>query len=105
MLQLNKAFALKDLGDLHYFLDIKVQPIAIGLHLSQHKYIGDLLQRTGMLIVKPFPSPMVTATGHSLSAYKGCLLSNATEYRSVVGALQYATITRPDISYSLNRVC
>ena len=26
-------------------------------------------------------------------------------YRSVVGALQYATITRPDIAYSVNKVC
>lgn len=26
-------------------------------------------------------------------------------YRSVVGALQYATITRPEITYAVNRVC
>ncbi|MCI53881.1 retrovirus-related Pol polyprotein from transposon TNT 1-94, partial [Trifolium medium] len=26
-------------------------------------------------------------------------------YRSIVGALQYATITRPDISFDVNKVC
>ena len=42
-----------------------------------------------------------------LSALDGDLLStdDATEYRSLVGGLQYLTITRPDVSYAVNRVC
>lgn len=32
-------------------------------------------------------------------------MTDPSLYRSVVGALQYATITRPDISYAVNRVC
>ncbi|KAL5775315.1 hypothetical protein ACOSP7_012872 [Xanthoceras sorbifolium] len=103
--QLHKSFALKDLGALSYFLGIEVSSTSTGLHLSQQKYITDLLHRTGMLTARPFPSPMVASTGHSLSAYTGSPVSNSTEYRSVVGALQYATITRPDIAYSVNRVC
>lgn len=31
-------------------------------------------------------------------------LSDPFLYRSVVGALQYATITRPDIAYAVNKV-
>ena len=32
-------------------------------------------------------------------------LANPTPYRSLVGALQYATFTRPDITFAVNRVC
>ncbi|XP_043705244.1 uncharacterized mitochondrial protein AtMg00810-like [Telopea speciosissima] len=35
----------------------------------------------------------------------GALLSNPIEYISVVGALQYVTLTRPDVSSALNRAC
>ena len=42
-----------------------------------------------------------------ISADVGELLSpeDATEYRSLVGGLQYLTITPPDISFAVNRVC
>lgn len=41
--QLNSAFALKELGPLHYFLGIQVSCNQSGSYLSQTKYITDLL--------------------------------------------------------------
>jgi hypothetical protein len=37
------------------------------------------------------------------SALDGTLLPS--EYRNIVGGLQYLTITRPDVSYDVNKVC
>jgi histone deacetylase 1/2 len=47
------------------------------------------------------------ATSDKLSRHDGTPLQAAdvTRYRSVVGALQYLTHTRPDISFSVNKVC
>ncbi|RVW43508.1 Retrovirus-related Pol polyprotein from transposon RE1 [Vitis vinifera] len=73
------------------------------MHLSQSKYITDLLQRTSMLNSKAAATP--GTVGLSLSQFDGDLMDDVTMYRSVVGALQYATLTRPDIAFSVNKAC
>jgi histone deacetylase 1/2 len=102
---LKSDFALKDLGELHYFLGIEVSKIRNGILLSQGKYSGDLLRRTGMINCKAVSTPM--STSEKLSAHEGTHLGleDATRYRSVVRGLQYLTLTRPDISYAVNKVC
>jgi hypothetical protein len=40
---LSSEFKLRDLGAVHYFLGIKVQPTTMGLMLCQHKYILNIL--------------------------------------------------------------
>jgi histone deacetylase 1/2 len=74
-----------------------------GLHLCQNKYICDLLHRTKMVGAKPLASPIVTGT--KLSSFDGEVLSDPTDYRYIIGALQYCTITRPDIAYVVNQLC
>ena len=88
-----------------FFLGLEVSRSSAGLTLTQKKYSLDLLRRAGMLKCKHVNTPM-SATDR-LSALDGDSLSSddATEYRSLVGGLQYLTITRPDISYAVNRVC
>jgi histone deacetylase 1/2 len=101
---LSEAFAVKDLGKLHYFLGLEVTHDDTGLSLTQKKYSHDLLRRAGMLMCKTTTTPM--SSSEQLTSVDGTLLSSedATEYRSLVGGLQYLTITRPDISYAVNRV-
>lgn len=94
---------MKDLGDPHFFLGIEAKRTSTALVLTQTKYTSDPLTRTHMQDSKTCPTPL--ASGSKLSAYDGAPLSDATEYRSIVGALQYFTITRPDICYAINQVC
>ncbi|KAL0539391.1 hypothetical protein IC582_023603 [Cucumis melo] len=97
---LNSQFALKDLGKLSYFFGVQVSyPTTGGLFLSQSKYIIDLLQRTKMLDAKPISTPMVSGP------FQGEPFHDVHLYRSVVGALQYATLTHPEISYNVNKSC
>ena len=39
---LERDFALKDLGDLHYFLGIEVKKVTDGIVLSREKYVSDI---------------------------------------------------------------
>ena len=96
------TFALKDLGELNYFLGIEVTKNSTGLQLSQSKYIVDLLNRHEMVTCSPVPTPMVTS--HSLVKNSGAIIPNASQYRSVVGALQYVTLTRPKLAFSVNKL-
>jgi histone deacetylase 1/2 len=102
---LAQDFALKDLGELHYFLGIEVNKVPDGIILSQDKYASDLLKKVNMSDCKPVSSPL--ATSEKLSAFEGTPLgpNDSTKYRSVVGALQYLTLTRPDIAFPVNKVC
>ena len=85
------------------FLGIEAKRTSTSLVLTQTKYTLDLLTCTHMQDSKPCPTPL--ASGSKLSAYDGAPLSYAREYRSIVGALQYLTLTRPDICYAVNQVC
>jgi hypothetical protein len=102
---LKSDFTLKDLGPLSYFLGIEVKQTSDGICLSQDKYTTDLLKCVGMFSYKPSITPL-SSTG-KLSAHEGEVLSleDATRYQSIVGALQYLTLTHPNISFSVNKVC
>ncbi|KAK1617826.1 hypothetical protein QYE76_023343 [Lolium multiflorum] len=101
--RLHSEFAMTDLGDLHYFLGMKVSRSSAGLFLSQRQYALDILQRAGMSDCHPSPTPVDTSS--KLSASDGDLLPDATDYRSIVGGLQYLTLTRPDLSYAVQQAC
>jgi hypothetical protein len=101
--KLKADFAMKDLGPLGYFLGIQATRDCNGLHLRQTKYVLDLLKRTHMLESKPYRAPCIA--GSKMSRFDGELLADPAEYKHIVGALQYVTLTRPDIAYSVNQLC
>jgi hypothetical protein len=93
-------FSMTDLVLLHHFLNIVVLCDSSGLCLSQRKYIIDLLSRVGMLDCQPSRTPVDT----SLKLFgDGEPFSDVTLYHSLTGALQYLTLTRPKISFSVQQ--
>lgn len=101
--RLSTEFAIKDLGPLHYFLGIEVVRHTDGFFLHQQKYAHELLERAGMLNCKPVPMPIDTKA--KVSALDGLPAADAAFYRSIVGALKYLTLTRPDLQYAVQQVC
>ncbi|WVZ13928.1 hypothetical protein V8G54_011494 [Vigna mungo] len=89
---LHSTFRIKNLGDLTYFLGLEVARNSKGIHLSQRKYVLDLLAETGMLDSSPIPTPM------SLNG------DAAASYRRLIGKLIYLTTTRPDITFAVNHL-
>jgi histone deacetylase 1/2 len=102
---LSSDFALKDLGDLHYFLGLEVHKQSHGLLLNQEKYASDLLTRVGMTLCTPCPTPLSTTDTLNLTDGSPLGPEDITRYKSIVGGLQYLTLTRPDLSFSVNKVC
>jgi histone deacetylase 1/2 len=102
---LNKNFVIKDLGDLYYFLGIEVKRMRNGLLLTQEKYANDLLHKVGMQGCKSAPTPLSSTEQLSLTDGTPLGSDDSTQYRSIVGGLQYLTLTRPDLAYSVNKVC
>ena len=94
---------MTNLDALHHFLGISVTRSADGLFLSQRQYAVELLQRAGMAECHSTTTPVDTHA--KLSATAGAPVANPSTYRSLAGALQYLTLTRPDLAYAVQQVC
>lgn len=94
---------MKDLEHLNYFLGIVVTRHKHGLFLTQKKYVEDILSRVGISSCKTCPTPVDTKP--KMSVAHSVPYEDPSLYRSLAGALQYLTFTRPDISYVVQQIC
>ena len=85
-----------------YFLGFEAYRDSTGLYLSQHKYIQDLLIKTKMTQAKPTSTPMCAK--HKLALTNSKKFEDPVVYTSTIGAIQYLTMTRPDISFVVNKL-
>lgn len=81
-------------------MGLEVSHTTSGIFLSQAKYAYDILVHARLLETKPVAIPLSTSEPFTS---KGMPFHDPTLYRSLVGALQYLTITRPDLSYAVNQ--
>lgn len=80
-----KESTLKDLGLVNYFLGFQVTHTSYGLHLSQMKYIKDILAQAKMRFVKGFTFLM--NDGQTLIAFGSDVIVYPQLYISIVGTL------------------
>ena len=98
---LHGQFHSKDLGMLKYFLGVEVMRRKCRIFLFQRKYVLDLLSETGKLGAKLCQSYMA----QNLHLTRECeLFEDLERHRRLVGKLNYLTVTRHDIAYSVSVV-
>ncbi|KAE8660043.1 hypothetical protein F3Y22_tig00116959pilonHSYRG00508 [Hibiscus syriacus] len=100
--QLGDMFSLKDMRSLLFLLGIEVIPTRAGLFLSQHKYVRELLANTSISGVKDVSAPL--STTHSLQLVDGTAVVDNSEFRRIIRSLQYLSLTRPNISFAVNKL-
>ncbi|KAK3003556.1 hypothetical protein RJ639_018935 [Escallonia herrerae] len=93
---------MKDLGTLNYFLGLEVSIAADGYHVSQAKYVFDLLSCADLTDSKTAFIPLEPNV--RFTPLDGTPFRDPTLYRTLVGSLVYLTVTRPDIAYVVHLV-
>ncbi|XP_070055390.1 uncharacterized mitochondrial protein AtMg00810-like [Nicotiana tomentosiformis] len=100
--------AVKDLGDLKYFLGIEVLRSKSGILLNQRKYYLQLISDLGLGGAKPVLTPIdlnQKFTSAEFDRHTGVtndeVLSDTNEYQRLISRLIYLTITRPNIIFAV----
>ena len=103
---LSQQFQVKDMGELHYFLGVKVAQDhkAGSVWIGQQSYTENILKKFGMEDAKSIRTPVDT----SAKLIKGGNDDTSVDqhlYQSAVGSLLYLSVaTRPDITYAVSNV-
>ena len=104
---INKAeggqFKVRDYGEPTAFLELEIERnrAARSLLLHQQQYVRSMVERYDIDVTHPVPTPF--ALGVKLPAYDPEMATvDSTEYRSIVGSLQYAAVgSRPNIAFQV----
>ena len=88
-------FEMSMIGELSYFLGLRINQSSAGIFISQEKYLKEMLKKFKMEDSSLVSTPMVV----------GCKLSkndispdvDQRTYRSMIGTLLYITTSHPDI--------
>nr|GEX75045.1 retrovirus-related Pol polyprotein from transposon TNT 1-94 [Tanacetum cinerariifolium] len=94
---MHNKFEISMMGELKFFLRIQIHQSPHGIFINEAKYAQEILIKHGMTSCDSVGTPM--ATKHLDADLSGALVGQM-KYRSMVGALMYLTVSRPDIMHA-----
>ncbi|XP_061354779.1 uncharacterized mitochondrial protein AtMg00810-like [Gastrolobium bilobum] len=97
---LHNKFKLKNLADLKYFLGLEVARSRRCIFICQRQYALQILNYFGHMGCKSRSTSL--EVGLKLSSDSGDFLPDPSVYRRLISRLIYLTITRPNLSYTVN---
>ena len=103
---LARQYKMKDLGELNYFLGVKVvQDTLKGqVWIGQPSCTENVLKKFGMEDAKPMETPVDPSQKLAKATETGTMCDQE-QYQSAVGSLLYLSVkTRPDITYAVSSV-
>ena len=105
--EMRKVYDIKDLGVPEYVIGVRISVMPHAIKFTQDRYIEDM-HAEHQPGDKPTSTPAVPSEVLCLTGVHGQaespLLPDAKIFRSLVGSLMYALITRPDVAAAVSMV-
>ena len=106
---ITSKFDVKDLGELNYFLNVKIERTNTSFLLSQKRFIEEAVEEFGLSEAKPLYTPLDPSIKLSINQCptndKDINEMRKYPYRELIGKLNYLSQhTRPDISIAVSKL-
>ena len=95
--QMFEDFEITDLGDMAFFLGMKIHQTNDGIFMGQQKYAKEVLKKFNMKSCKEISTTLMQ--NEKLCKDDGSNRVDERLYRSLIGCLIYLTATQPDIQF------
>lgn len=99
---LTREFKMKDMGLMHYFLELEVWQGDGELFVSQGKYANEIMKKFDMESSKPMETPLVTSWRKEDATTSEVV--ETTIYWHLMGSLTYLVKTQTNMCYEVNQV-
>nr|GEU74020.1 hypothetical protein [Tanacetum cinerariifolium] len=96
---MHDKFQMSAMGELNFFLGLRVLQKKDGIFLSQDKYVGDILKKFGYIDIRSAKTLMDRENPWGKDGTSKDVELHL--YRSMIGSLMYLTASRPDIMFAI----
>ncbi|GJS96868.1 retrovirus-related pol polyprotein from transposon TNT 1-94 [Tanacetum coccineum] len=95
---MKSRFEMSMMGEMMFFLGLQVNQSPRGIFINQSNYVLEILKKYRMETCDPIGTPMEIKDNLDLDEIR--TLVDATKYQSMIDALMYLMLSRPDIVHA-----